>query len=474
MRRDKEYWIARAIQRENEAYLRGAGLSAKMFQEYDTAAKEIRRQINDFYSKYAGKHGLTYEQAVRLLSRSEFREWKASLGDYVEKIAREPDPRVKALLTVQLDALSTNSSISRLEALQGQIDLILNDLFEKGVAQMKAEFGDAFQEGYYKKIFDIQSRAGFLNEFAKLNEGMIENVLSYPWSGAMFSDRLWQNKQALMFHLRETITQGVMQGKSVAAMSKEMSAKMGQSYKTTERLIRTETAHFHSEADKAAYRAAGVQEYEFVATLDSRTSDVCASLDGEHFKLEDAQEGVNYPPLHPNCRSTTVEYDPDDALDWYNSGNPMPENMTYEEWLKTQDTREPKPESKSVTKSNKMLESSQDKVYNNGIEISEKQFGKKIGKHTVDFGMDPSDPNSREKMRAIIQDIVLNRDEIVHGTWRGLGEILPNGQRAAGPADFIIKGQDVVVAQNGKFVTIIKNGLTSNLRIKNAKEKGGL
>lgn len=346
MRRNKEYWIARAMQRENEAYLRGAGLSAKMFHEYDLAAKAIRRQINDFYSRYAGKYGLTYDQAVRLLTRSEFQEWKATLAEYVARIAQAPDQRTKALLTAQLDALSINSRISRLEALQGQIDLILNDLFDKGVAQMKAEFGDAFQEGFYKKVYDLQSRAGFLHEFAKLDEGVVEDVLSYPWSGAMFSDRLWQNKQALLFRVRETITQGVMQGKSVAVMSKELSARLGQSYKNAERLIRTEIAHFHSEADKAAYAAAGVEEYEYVATLDTRTSVICASLDGKRFKVKDAQAGVNYPPMHPNCRSTTVEYDPDDALDWYNSGLKMPHNMTYSEWAERQGVKHtPSPES---------------------------------------------------------------------------------------------------------------------------------
>ena len=167
MARNKEYWIARALQRENEAYLRGVGLTAKMFQEYDRAAKAIRREIGDFYSKYAGKYGLTYDQAVRLLTRKEFQEWKATLAEYVARIAQEPDPRVKAILTAQLDALSTNSRISRLEALLGQIDLKLNDLWETGVAQMKAEFGDAFREGYYKKIFDIQSRVGFFHEIAK-------------------------------------------------------------------------------------------------------------------------------------------------------------------------------------------------------------------------------------------------------------------------------------------------------------------
>ena len=127
-----------------------------------------------------------------------------------------------------------------------------------------------------------------------------------------------------------------MQGKSVAEMSKALSARMGQSYKAAERLIRTETNHFHGEADKAAYKAAGVDEYEYVATLDSRTCETCAALDGKHFKVKDAQAGVNYPPMHPNDRCTTVEYDPDDALDWYNSGKPMPENMTYEEWYDQQ------------------------------------------------------------------------------------------------------------------------------------------
>ena len=337
--RNKEYWAARALQRENEAYLRGAGLSAKMFQEYETAAKAIRREIDGFYSKYAGRYGLTYDQAVRLLNRKEFQEWKASLDAYVTQIAQTTDAHARALLTAQLDALSANSSISRLEALQGQIDLILNDLFDKGVAQMKEEFGDMFVEGYYKKCYDIQSRAGFFNEIAKIDFSTIEQAVSYPWSGAMFSDRLWQNKQALLFNTREIIIQGLIQGKSVGTMSSALSAKMGQSYKNAERLIRTETTHIHSEADRAAYNEAGVEEYEYMATLDARTCEVCGALDGKVFKVKDAKPGVNYPPMHPNDHCTTIEHDPEDALDWFNSGEPMPESTTYQEWYDRQVAR---------------------------------------------------------------------------------------------------------------------------------------
>lgn len=339
MTNNKAYWTERALKRAEEAYLHDAALTAKLFQEYESAAKAIKREISAFYSKYAGKYGLTYDQAVRLLNRKEFQEWKASLAEYVDYIATIQDPKVKALLTAQLDALSANSSISRLEALQGQIDLILNDLFDKGVAQMKNQFGDDFVEGYYKKCYDLQSRAGFFNEIAKIDYAAIENVVSYPWSGAMFSDRLWQNKQALLFNTREVLTQGLIQGKSVNVMSSALAAKMGQSYKNAERLVRTETAHIHAESDRAAYKEAGVEQYEFMATLEVRTCDVCGSLDGKHFKVSEAKVGVNYPPIHPNCRCTTVEYDPDDALDWYNSGQPMPKAKTYEEWYDEQVAR---------------------------------------------------------------------------------------------------------------------------------------
>lgn len=339
MTHNAAYWADRAVKRAEEAYLRDAALTAKLFREYESAAKAIRREIGDFYGKYAGKYGLTYEQAVRLLNRREYQEWRASLGEYMDRIAAAQDPRVKALLTAELDALSANSSISRLEALQGQIDLILNDLFDKGVTQMRDRLGEDFVEGYYKKCYDLQSRAGFFHEIAKIDYAAVENVVSYPWSGAMFSDRLWQNKQALLFGTREVLTQGLIRGKSVSAMSAALSAKMGQSYKNAERLVRTETAHIHAESDRAAYREAGVEEYEFMATLEVRTCDVCGSLDGKHFKVSEAKTGVNYPPMHPNCRCTTVEYDPDDALDWLNSGEPMPKRTTYQEWYEEQTAR---------------------------------------------------------------------------------------------------------------------------------------
>ncbi|MDZ5017221.1 phage head morphogenesis protein, partial [Clostridium perfringens] len=49
-----------------------------------------------------------------------------------------------------------------------------------------------------------------------------------------------------------------------------------------------------------------IEEYEYSATLDLRTSDICSELDNKPFKVKNAIVGVNYPPMHANCRSTTI------------------------------------------------------------------------------------------------------------------------------------------------------------------------
>ena len=62
-------------------------------------------------------------------------------------------------------------------------------------------------------------------------------------------------------------------------------------------------------ASKQVYKANEdvTEKYRYVATLDSRTSALCASLDGQEFEYDKGPE----PPQHFNCRSTTVA-----VIDW--------------------------------------------------------------------------------------------------------------------------------------------------------------
>jgi SPP1 gp7 family putative phage head morphogenesis protein len=110
------------------------------------------------------------------------------------------------------------------------------------------------------------------------------------------------------------------------------------------RLARTESNYVANQAEMDSYAECGVEKYEFVATLDARTSDVCAALDGKVFPVKEQQPGVNAPPMHPYCRSGTIAYFDDDVMEGLQrrARDPetgktylVPADMTYPEWKKS-------------------------------------------------------------------------------------------------------------------------------------------
>lgn len=108
--------------------------------------------------------------------------------------------------------------------------------------------------------------------------------------------------------LSEIVIRGAMTGMSLERMQMEFRQTFQVEKYKAERLLRTEMAYFHNEAEQESYRDLGIEQYIYIATLDNRTSEVCADLDGKVFKTKDGKVGVNLPPMHPNCRSTTGPY----------------------------------------------------------------------------------------------------------------------------------------------------------------------
>lgn len=393
----------------------------------------------------------------------ELLEWRTSVEGYIEEIRREKDPAVRERLMQEYDARAYGSRITRLESLNGSIDTELSRLYARANEQFRQLLGENYTDGYYQAIYDIQSRYGYSSAFATVNSKVVENALTYPWSGANFSDRLWKHKFELLNQLRETLTTGLIRGESVQDMSKRLAERMNASRSNALRLIRTESSHIHNTAELDAYKACGFEEYEYMASFGERTCDVCGGLDGQRFKLSDKQPGVNFPPLHPNCRCTTVAVDPDDDLEdlksgeldyeqWYQKyvGGRAPEKLKYREGAETAVPRgQPVPVmSGGAQNSAGQLLTTRGE---SDIIITDKQRGKKFGKHCSDWGLDPSAASDREKLEDIIHDIVLSRDEIRIGKF--------NGQ--ANNVLFYIKGEDVVITnQNNEFVTVMKGGIT--------------
>lgn len=75
-------------------------------------------------------------------------------------------------------------------------------------------------------------------------------------------------------------------------------------------MLVTESARVQAESQKLTYlKELGEDgEYKYVAKIDKKTSKLCHSLNGKVFKVKDMIPGVNAPPMHPWCRSTTVPH----------------------------------------------------------------------------------------------------------------------------------------------------------------------
>ena len=75
----------------------------------------------------------------------------------------------------------------------------------------------------------------------------------------------------------------------------------------------------------------GVEKYEILATLDSKTCGICGNLDGEVFLAEEAVTGKNMPPFHCFCRCTDVpHYDDEDLADQTRAARDPETGKTYE------------------------------------------------------------------------------------------------------------------------------------------------
>lgn len=108
-------------------------------------------------------------------------------------------------------------------------------------------------------------------------------------------------------------------------------------------LVRTSINQVANAASQQVYEANQdiTQKYQYVATLDSRTSPICRALDGRIFEYGKGPT----PPQHFNCRSTTVPVvnykelglEPPPPGKRASMDGPVPSDMSYGEWLAKQD-----------------------------------------------------------------------------------------------------------------------------------------
>ena len=326
MAKPSSYWDKRAVRRLTDAEKQGEAYSKRIQKIYDQANKNIQRDIENIYANYSKATGMDVQSLKELLTRTETQK----LWDELK--AKGLDKYVKG---------NYKARISRLEQLQAQIYAKVKDVYPKEQELNTDCYKGVMSDTYYKSIYDAQMGVGYDFAFSQLDDNLVKSVLSERWSGLNYSQRIWGNTDILAQTVSEIIGGALLSGQSYAKTSRQIRERFGVAKYYADRLVRTECNHFHNEADYMAYEEMGVDKYVFIAVLDTRTSQMCQELDNKVFELKEKKEGVNFPPIHPNCRSTTRAYMGEEiektlkrrARNPVTGENEVIDNMSYKEWV---------------------------------------------------------------------------------------------------------------------------------------------
>lgn len=318
---------------------RGTAAAEKVLEEleraYAKASKELQGDIRRLYEKYSNEYGLSYADAIKYIDASDFKEWRFTLEEYVERIRATGDME----LLRELDTLSTRSRVTRLQTLETAIEVNTTELGQKGEELVTQLLSDTYENTYYRAAYDFQRGVGVGSTLEMLSPAEVAKAIAYPWSGADYSTRIWRNAETLTAALQDTLTQGLIQGKDIRQMTAAIQDATGSGVYNAQRLVRTETAYMVEAAELRSYADCGVERYEILVSLDERTCKKCGPRDGQKHAVADAKVADNYPPFHSNCRCTTVaSFDDDEggvrfARDKAGKGIEVPADMTYNEWF---------------------------------------------------------------------------------------------------------------------------------------------
>ena len=335
---NKDYWTQRKANLIYEQMDKAEKQADKFDKVYEQAKAYLDKEINKIFDKFQRDYGLSENVARQVLKTMKDKKDLANLRRMLE--ARPNDPNIQRLLA-DLDSPAYTYRMKRLERLSDDLDLMRSSIYLSEKQGSDEFYSDLMKDSYYKATFDLQQQTGLAYSFSDLPETEIKRLQAFKWTGEGYSDRIWSNTGALASSVKDELLVSLMTGRSVRDTSQAIAERFEVGKGKARRLVRTESAFFHNQMELLSYEDAEITKYKFVAVLDKRTSHICQQHDNKVYNTDEAVPGVNYPPLHPWCRSTTIAHD--DDIDYSKlerrARNPktgkveyVPADMSYKEW----------------------------------------------------------------------------------------------------------------------------------------------
>ena len=316
---NRQYWHDRAIDTQNRTEKHYLDVMSDLTDVYKETVKDFDRLINKWLADIVDSGDqVLLNDLMNSINSSERRNLKESTMDYYFKALeayekygeKMPDDCIR-----MFRELSYKSRIDRITLLQ---ELFRNEIGVLGAKlENKAITGlvNSYQDTYMRELYlDSAFNSGVKVSAFSIPTKDIERVIKQKWSGSDFSKRLWQNNlHKLPSMAKDVIIKNMTNQQGTYKLREGFAHLFNASLYAVDRLVKTESTRICNQAIIDSARNGNVfdsdLEWEFVAEVDSRTSDICQEMNGQIIKDQDLKLGENQPPLHPNCRSCLVRHD---------------------------------------------------------------------------------------------------------------------------------------------------------------------
>jgi SPP1 gp7 family putative phage head morphogenesis protein len=303
----------------------------------------VAQTVNELIMDMEIRHAVGVQRLGAGILRELIRLLDISDSEIVKKLL-ERGPTLAGTVTSQrfkylLDALREINRDAFI-ALYREFSQELRDL-----AKYEAEFQlSIFERGFPVKVDIIKPSASLLNAI----------ITEEPLQGKLLREIFQDMARTKQIRMRDAIRLGMLQGETQEQIIKRVRGSKHLNYRdgimqaprqSIERVVRTAVNHVSNAAKEIVYAENEdvVKKVKWIATLDTRTCPACGRQDGKTF---DVGKGLR-PPLHLNCRCTTVPV----TRSWRDLGldidelpegtrasmnGQVPGNLTFNQWLKRQ------------------------------------------------------------------------------------------------------------------------------------------
>ncbi len=333
-----EYWQKR-FEELKDSQMKRAELNKREIKKlFRQALKESEKEILAWYQRYAEENNLTLPQAKKELNARERKDFQLTLEQYKELAQKQ---NLSPEYIKMLNNASMRVRLDRSQSLYLKLFYEIEKLANEYKLNLKDLLAKTYEDSYYKTAYITQQVKGF-EDVTALSSDRIEKTLSKPWTqdGKEFSTRIWEQKTQLVKSLQTEITQGLLTQRGTAFITERIAKKFNTSFSQASRLVETETAYFQERSMLDCFNDLEVEKLQIIATLDTRTSEICREMDTKIVELKDAIPGVTTPPFHCYCRSTVVPVsdikdiestrvarDKDTGKSYF-----VPADLTYKKW----------------------------------------------------------------------------------------------------------------------------------------------